>query len=273
LKKVSSKNPGVIIATLNGLVCRLTVFKVGGHGTDGVTPPDRPPIRRSLRRAIRRLRDPVVRGRVRAAIAAELLGTPRSLGAVLALTGFMFAVGVGYYAPTAGSVPPWLWPLYADSAVAVALGAVVLFRLVPVVRGGQSVTAAVSGSTPLAYLHTLAFVWLVQFGLWPLVSLNLAFDAYVAAPDAWIYYWGVIGTHLCFVGLALLFPVFGRTSRGALVTALVLVVGNVVIDYGFGYHPPLLYEPGPLLAGATLALGVGSVWLAGRSFRRLGGSV
>jgi hypothetical protein len=53
------------------------------------------------------------------------------------------------------------------------------------------------------------------------------------------------------------------------VTAIVLVVGNVVIDYGFGYHPPLLYEPGPLLAGATLALGGGSVGLAGRAFRRL----
>ncbi|EMA68966.1 hypothetical protein C461_05027 [Halorubrum aidingense JCM 13560] len=237
-----------------------------------MTPPDRPPIGRSIRRSIRRLRDPTIRGRVRAAVAAELLGTPRSLGVVLVLTGFMFAVGVGYYAPTAGSVPPWLWPLYADSAVAVALGAVVLLRLVPTVRAGEPVTADEPGSASLAYLHTLAFVWLVQFGLWPLVSLNLAFDAYVAAPDAWIYYWGVLGTHLCFVGLALLFPAFGRTSRGALTLALALVVVNVVVDYGFGYHPPLLYEPGPPLAGATLAIGVGSVWLAGRSFRRLNGS-
>ncbi|MFC6771082.1 DUF1405 domain-containing protein, partial [Halorubrum pallidum] len=42
-----------------------------------------------------------------------------------------------------------------------------------------------------------------------------------------------------------------------------------VVDYGFGYHPPLLYEPGPVLAGATLALAVGAVALASRSFRRL----
>ncbi len=224
---------------------------------------------RSLRRSLDELRDPRVRRRIRAVIAEELLGTPRSLAVVLAFTGFMFVVGAGYYAPTAGDVPVWLWPLYADSAVAVALGGVVLLRIVPTVRSGDRLTTDAPVSRPLAYLHTLAFVWLVQFGLWPLISLNLAFGAYVAAPDAWIYYWGVLGTHLCFVGLALLFPAFGRTTRGALATALALVAINVVVDYGFGYHPPLLYEPGWPLAGATLALGVGSVWLAARSFGRL----
>ena len=217
-----------------------------------------------------RLRQPEVRRRVRAAIAEELLGTPRSLAVVCAFTAFMFAVGVGYYAPTAGEVPVALWPLYADSAVAVALGGGVLASLVGTVRRGGDVTADAPASRGLAYLHTLAFVWLVQFGLWPLVSLNLAFGEYVAAPDAWIYYWGVIGTHLLFVGLALLFPAFGRTTRGALATALTLGVANVALDYGLGYHPPLLYEPGPLLAAATLAIAVGSVVLASRSFRRLG---
>lgn len=230
-----------------------------------MAPVDRSKVRRSLRR----LRDPEVRRRVRAAVAEELLGTPASLGVVLVLTAFMAAVGVAYYVPTAADVPVWLWPLYADSAVAVLLGAGVLLSLVPTVRADERVTEDAPTSRPLAYLQTLAFVWLVQFGLWPLVSLNLAVGEYLAAPSAWIYYWGVLGTHLCFVGLALLFPVFGRTTRGALVTALLLVVGNVVVDYGFGYHPPLLYEPGPLLAGVTLAVGVGSVWLASRSFRRL----
>ena len=188
---------------------------------------------------------------------------------MLVLTAFMAAVGLAYYAPTAGDVPVWLWPLYADSAVAVLMSLGVLLALVPTVWAGDRVTEDSPTSTPLAYLQTLAFVWLVQFGLWPLVSLNLAVGAYLAAPSAWIYYWGVLGTHLCFVGLALLFPAFGRTTRGALATALLLVVGNVVVDYGFGYHPPLLYEPDLLLAGATLAIGVGSVWLASLSFQRL----
>ncbi|TKX82855.1 DUF1405 domain-containing protein, partial [Halorubrum sp. SS5] len=56
-------------------------------------------------RRLRRLRRPAVRRRVRAAIAAELLGSPRSLAVVCAFTGFMLAVGVAYYAPTAGEVP------------------------------------------------------------------------------------------------------------------------------------------------------------------------
>ncbi|WP_418282982.1 DUF1405 domain-containing protein [Halorubrum sp. DTA98] len=217
---------------------------------------------------IGRLRDPAVRRRVRAAVAEELLGTTWSLGAVLFFTVFMFLVGVDYYAPTIGTVPVLLWPLYADSAVAVALATLSLLTLIPTVRSGDDVADA-PVSRPLAYLHTLAFVWLVQFGLWPLVSLNLAFEAYVTAPGAWIYYWGVIGTHLPFAALALLFPAFGRTTRGALVLALSLVVCHVVVDYGFGYHPPLLYEPGVGLAVATLGIGAFAVWLANRSFRRL----
>ena len=221
-------------------------------------------------RRLGRLRRTEVRRRVRAAIAAELLGTPRSLAVVGAFIAFMIAVGIGYYAPTANEVPVPLWPLYADSAVAVALGGGVLAAVAPTVRRGGNVVADTPSSRALAYLQTLAFVWLVQFGLWPLVSLNLAFGRYVAAPDAWIYYWGVIGTHLLFVGLALLFPAFGRTTRGALATALALGVVNAVVDYGLGYHPPLLYEPGPGLAAATLAIAVGSVALASHSFPRLG---
>ncbi|WP_394324734.1 MULTISPECIES: DUF1405 domain-containing protein [Halorubrum] len=219
-------------------------------------------------RRLRRLRSPRVRRRVRAALAEELLGAPRSFAAVCAFTLFMLGVGVAYYAPTAGTVPPALWPLYADSAVAVALGGGVLAAIAPTVRRGDPLAEA-PASRGLAYLQTIAFVWLVQFGLWPLVSLNLAFAEYVAAPDAWIYYWGVIGTHLLFVGLALLFPAFGRTTRGALATALALGVANVGLDYGLGYHPPLLYEPGAGLAAATLAIAVGAVALAARSFPRL----
>ena len=216
----------------------------------------------------RRLRNPAVRSRLRAAVASELLGTPRSLGVVLALTGFMLVVGVDYYAGTFGDVPPVLWPLYADSAAAVALGLLSLSTLVPTVAGADPIGEAPT-TRPLAYLHTLSFVWLVQFGLWPVVSLNLAFGAYITAPDAWIYYWGVLGTHLCFVGLALLFPAFGRTTRGALATALALGVANVVVDYGLGHHPPLSYEPGPGLALATLGIAAFAVGLANHSFERL----
>jgi len=217
---------------------------------------------------IGRLGDPAVRRRVRDVLARELLGESRSLGVVCVLTAFMFLIGIEYYVPTLPEVPTVLWPLYADSAVAVGLAMLSLATLLPTIGSGGSVDD-VPTNRPLAYLHTVAFVWLVTFGLWPLVALNLAFDAYVSAPDAWIYYWGVLGTHLCFVGLALLFPAFGRTTPGALAFATVLGVGNVVVDYGLGYHPPLLYEPGVGLAAATLVITLFAVWLAARSFRRL----
>ena len=217
---------------------------------------------------LRRLGDTRVRRQIRDAAAAELLGRPRSLAVVAVFTAAMVAIGVAYYVDTLSSVPIVLWPLYADSAVATALCLLSLATLVPTVVSGAPLSS-VPMTRPRAYLYTIAYVWLVQFGLWPLVSLNLAFDAYVSAPDAWVYYWGVLGTHLLFVGIALLFPAFGRTTPGALVVALCLGVANVIIDYGFGYHPPLLYEPGVVLAGVTLAIAVFAVWLANRSFRRV----
>jgi len=219
---------------------------------------------------LNRLTDRRVRRRVRHVIATELLGQTRSLLVVTALTSAMFLIGVAYYVPTLETVPTVLWPLYADSAVATALCVLSLATVLPTVSVGDSLRA-VPVSRPLAYVHTLSFVWLVQFGVWPVVSLNLAFNAYVTSPDAWVYYWGVLGTHLLFVGVALLIPTFGRTTSGALGVALGLSVLNVVVDYGFGYHPPLVYEPGPLLAGATAAIAVGAVWLAHRSFTRVDG--
>ena len=69
----------------------------------------------------------------------------------------MALVAVAYYRPTASSVPIVLWPLYADSAVAVALATLSLLTLVPAVRRGGEVSDA-PVSRPLAYLHTVAFV-------------------------------------------------------------------------------------------------------------------
>ncbi len=47
-------------------------------------------------------------------------------------------------------------------------------------------------------------------------------------------------------------------------TALVLALGNDILDYGFGYHPPLRYDPGLVLPLATVALSVLSVAIAWR---------
>ena len=173
-------------------------------------------------------------------------------------------VGVRYYVETMPGVSTFLWPLYADSPAALFLMTLSLATLLPFL--GQSLDD-VPVTLPLAYLHTIAFVWLVKMGVWTVVALNLGFDVYF--PAAWAYF-GIIVTHIGFIAEGLLVPHYARTTRGALVTALVLALGNDILDYGFGYYPPLRYDPGPALVAATVLLSVGSVFLAARLIPRLG---
>jgi len=172
-------------------------------------------------------------------------------------------VGVRYYVETMPGVSTFLWPLYADSPTALFLMTLSLVTLLPFL--GRSLDD-VPTNLPLAYLHTIAFVWLVKMGIWTVVALNLGFDVYFPAP--WAYF-GIIVTHLGFVAEGLLVPHYARTTRGALAAALVVALANDVLDYAFGYYPPLRYEPGPALVVATLALSVGAVVLAARLIPKL----
>ncbi|MBV0925146.1 DUF1405 domain-containing protein [Halomicroarcula limicola] len=165
-------------------------------------------------------------------------------------------VGVRYYVETMPEVSTFLWPLYADSPAALFLMTLSLVTLLPFL--GRSLDD-VPTNLPLAYLHTIALVWLVKMGVWTVVALNLGFGVYFPAP--WAYF-GIIVTHVGFVAEGLLVPHYGRTTRGALLTALALALVNDVLDYGFGYYPPLRYEPGLALVGATVALSVLSVAIA-----------
>jgi uncharacterized membrane protein YpjA len=144
-----------------------------------------------------------------------------------------------------------------DSPVALFLGMLSLTTLVPALgTGGLG-----RRNRPLAYLHTLAFVWLVETGLWTVVALNLGFDRYFPAP--WDYF-GILLTHLAFLAQAFLIPHYGVRTRDALGLALALALLNDALDYGVGLHPPLRYEPGLLLPVASVALSVGAVALAAR---------
>ncbi|MFC6974213.1 DUF1405 domain-containing protein [Halomicroarcula sp. GCM10025709] len=165
-------------------------------------------------------------------------------------------VGVRYYVETMPEVSTFLWPLYADSPAALFLMTLSLATLLPFL--GRSLDE-VPLSRPLAYLHTIALVWLLKMGLWTVVALNLGFDAYFPAP--WAYF-GIIVTHLGFVAEGLLVPHYARTTRGALLTALALALANDVLDYGFGYYPPLRYDPGIGLTAATVALSIAAVAVA-----------
>jgi len=176
-------------------------------------------------------------------------------------------VGVRYYVETMPGVSTFLWPLYADSPTALFLMTLSLVTLWPFL--GDSLEE-VPTNLPLAYLHTIALVWLVKMGVWTVVALNLGFDVYF--PALWAYF-GIIVTHVGFVAEGALVPHYARTTRGALVTALVLALANDLLDYGFGYYPPLRYDPGPALVVATVALSVCSVAVAARWLPRLGESV
>ena len=198
------------------------------------------------------------------------LGNAPSLTLLLLANGLAFLVGVSFYVhsdPSLREVPTFLYPLFGDSPTALALATLSIATLLP--NLGRPVADA-PANRPLAYLHTLAFVWLIKYGVWTAVALNLRPDLYVGFSGAALWdYWGIMLTHLGFVVEAFVVPYYGRTTRGALAFALLALLVNDVYDYGFGFYPPLRYEPGVVLVGATVALSVLSVALASRTFRRL----
>jgi len=193
---------------------------------------------------------------------AYLLAGP-NLVALLCINGLALLVGIRFYVADLPAVPTALWPLFADSPAAIFLAMLSLATLLPAVGGRFD---AVPVSRPAAYLHTLAFVWLVKTGLWTVVALNLGFGRYFPAP--WDYF-GIVLTHIAFLVEAALIPHYGRTSRGALAFALAVALANDVLDYGYGLHPPLRYDPGLALPAASLGLSVLAVVVAARAFPRL----
>ena len=131
------------------------------------------------------------------------------------LVGLRFYVAVG---PGLGAVPTFLLPLYTDSPTAVLLAAFSLVTLLPNL-GRRAADAPVN--LPLAYLHTLAFVWLVKYGVWTAIALNVRPELYFGLTGAALWdYWGIIVTHLAFVLEAAVIPHYGATTRGALAFAL-----------------------------------------------------
>ena len=199
------------------------------------------------------------------------LGNGASLAWLLLVNAAAFLLGVSFYVhsePSLSEVSSLLYPLFGDSPTALALATLSFATLLP--HLGGRVTDAPSNRV-LAVVHTLAFVWLVKYGVWTAVALNLRPDLYVGfTPELLWDYWGIMLTHLFFLVEAVAIPYYGKTTRGALGLALVLALVNDVYDYGFGFYPPLKYEAGPLLAGITVALTLLTVALAAWMFDRHG---
>jgi uncharacterized membrane protein YpjA len=197
------------------------------------------------------------------------LGNPASLGWLLVADAAAFLVGVSFYVhsdPSLRDLSALAYPLFGDSPTALALAILSVATLLP--HLGRPLDDTPSNRL-LALVHTLAFVWLVKYGVWTAVALNLRPDLYVGFTPALLWeYWGILLTHLFFLLHAAVIPYYGRTSREALAAALVLLLLNDAFDYGFGLYPPLRYEAGPVLAGITVALSVLVVGYANWAFDR-----
>ena len=197
------------------------------------------------------------------------LGNPASLGWLLVADAAAFLVGVSFYVhsdPSLRDLSALAYPLFGDSPTALALATLSVATLLT--HLGRPLRDAPSNRL-LALLHTLAFVWLVKYGVWTAIALNLRPDLYFGFTPALLWeYWGILLTHLFFLLQAAVIPYYGRTSREALVAALLLLLLNDAFDYGLGLYPPLRYEAGPLLAGITVTLSFLVVGYASWTFDR-----
>ena len=197
------------------------------------------------------------------------LGNPASLGWLVVADAAAFLVGVSFYVhsdPSLRDLTALAYPLFGDSPTALALATLSVATLLP--RLGEPVDEAPSNPL-LALVHTLAFVWLLKYGVWTAVALNLRPDLYFGFTPALLWeYWGILLTHLFFLLHAAVIPYYGKTSRAALVAAFALLLLNDAFDYGLGLYPPLRYEAGGLLAGITVVLSVVVVGYASWVFDR-----
>ena len=182
--------------------------------------------------------------------ARRLVDTPAQVGLLLVIDAVAIAVGVSFYAhssPGLADVAVWWYPLFADSPVAVGLGALT----VAVWLGRRGPT--VRPSWPAALLSTLAVVWLVRMGVWTVGALAIGWRAYLGAEAVLWAFWGILATHVLFLAHAALTASVGARRRGTLAVAAGALLVHDLVDYGLGFAPPLPYAPTPALIGMSLA--------------------
>jgi Protein of unknown function (DUF1405). len=145
--------------------------------------------------------------------ARGLVDTPAQVGLLLVIDAVAIAVGISFYAhstPGLADVAVWWYPLFADSPVAVGLGALTVAWWLG--RRG----ADAPPSWPAALLSTLAVVWLVRMGLWTVGALTLGWRAYLGADAVLWSFWGILATHVLFLAHAAVTASVSARRRGTL---------------------------------------------------------
>ncbi|HWQ11679.1 MAG TPA: DUF1405 domain-containing protein [Roseiflexaceae bacterium] len=175
-----------------------------------------------------------------AAVVANLLGT--------------VVGGVVWYGPMILSSPLWALPFIPDCPLAALLGTVALFGL----RAGR----------PWRWFYALAAFFCIKYGIWTIVFwLRQWSGAGVILPVEALLFVTHIGL-LC-EGL-LLVPHIGELSLAKRLWVVAWFALSVFVDYGLGFHPPLVSHVSRefifwLAAGLTAAVGAGLLLLPRRA--------
>lgn len=178
-----------------------------------------------------------------------------------------FLVGIRFYVNNLAEVQTFLWPLYMDSPTAIAL-TVMSVMSVKGVKHDQLSDVRTTSAT--AYIHAFAFVWLVKYGLWAAIALNVHPVLYISKGVFGLFsYPMIVSSHLLFVVFAFVIVEYGRTTNKAILVSIVLLLVNDVYDYVFGFHPPLEYEPGIILPVMSIMLSVSVTALASWQFDKM----
>lgn len=201
----------------------------------------------------------------RAVAETVLFDTPTFVVLLAALTA-TFLVGIRFYVETMPSISTFLWPLYADSPTAIAFAVMSVMTVAPF---AYNTIDEVQNTHVTAYVHTFAFAWLVKYGVWVAIALNIKPGLYIANGGGWFSYPMIIFSHSLFVLFAFVIVEYGTTTKDALTSVFVLLLVNDVYDYWFGFHPPLRYDPGIMLPIVTVGLSVAVVTVAWWQFDKL----
>ncbi len=156
--------------------------------------------------------------------------------------------GVVWYGPMLLAAPVWAWPFIPDCPLASLLGTIALFDA----RAGRS----------RPWFAALTAFFCIKYGVWTLAFWLQDWSQTRAPQPVEIM---LFITHIGLICEGLLFTTrIGRIGIGAKLAVIGWFALSLVVDYGFGYHPPLTLNvpvESMLLVAATLTALLGGALL------------
>ena len=156
------------------------------------------------------------------AFARWAVGSPIVWVLVLSNLGGAIAGYLFWYGGALGATPFYLWPFVPDSPLSVTLMGVALifFRF----------------SRRLEFLGTIAVGMCMKYGIW---TVFVWFTNYLSGGDYHFIAVTMSLTHFGMVIEGFILVTFLRLRPVQVLLAALFLIVNDVVDYVFGYHPPL----------------------------------